>query len=203
MRHTRRADTLADYRVGGTWPDQCRPQGAIGTEAESGKSLGQHLELAGIEFGDVILFALDLGSGSWRGRSGWGQRRLGQGVACPLAFLHLVAEGERAGQRTLDRLHPAAARRRGRAANVDRRSRLPDAVEALLRVPVLTSHMNRKCSSAEQKPQMAGWRRTADASDPSRSIRADPDVPGTRHLLIGWSAARRPRPPPAAPGRGA
>ena len=24
---------------------------------------------------------------------------------------------------------------------------------------------------------MAGWRRTADASDPSRSIRADPDVP--------------------------
>jgi hypothetical protein len=67
------------------------------------------------------------------GKDGWGKA-----VACPLAFLHLVADGERAGQRTLDRLHAAAARRRGRAANVDRRSRLPDAVEALVRVPVLT-----------------------------------------------------------------
>jgi DNA replication protein DnaC len=51
-----------------------------------------------------------------------------------------------------------------------------------------------------------GWRvlfaRTSDL-DPSRSIRADPDVPGIRHLLIGWSAARRPRLPPAAPGGGA
>jgi hypothetical protein len=50
---------------------------------------------------------------------------------------------------------------------------------------------------------MAGWRRTADASDPSRSIRADPDVPAIRHSLIGWSAARSPRLPPAgASGRG-
>ena len=30
---------------------------------------------------------------------------------------------------------------------------------------------NRKCSPAEQKPQMAGWQRTTDASDPRRSIR--------------------------------
>jgi hypothetical protein len=41
--YTRRADTLTVYRAGGTWPDQCRPHGAIGTAAESGKSLGQHL----------------------------------------------------------------------------------------------------------------------------------------------------------------
>jgi len=54
---------------------------------------------------------------------------------------------------------------------------------------------------SEQKPQMAGWRRTADASDPSRSIRADPDVPEST-FTNRWSAARRPRLPPAGQGAG-
>jgi hypothetical protein len=61
-----------------------------------------------------------------------------QPVTWPLAFLHLVAESARAGPRTLDRLEAAAAQGRGLAAGGDKRSRLPDAVDALLRVPVLT-----------------------------------------------------------------
>ena len=40
--------------------------------------------------------------------------------------------------RELDRLEAAAEKGRGLAADCDRRSRLPDAVEALLRVPALT-----------------------------------------------------------------
>ena len=61
-----------------------------------------------------------------------------QPATWPLAFLHLVAEGARAGLRTLDRLEAAAAQGRGFAAGGDKRSRLPDAIDALLRVPVLT-----------------------------------------------------------------
>jgi hypothetical protein len=60
-----------------------------------------------------------------------------QPVTWPLAFLRLVAESARAGLRTLDRLE-AAAQGRGLAVGGDKRSRLPDAVAALLRVPVPT-----------------------------------------------------------------
>jgi hypothetical protein len=60
-----------------------------------------------------------------------------QPVTWPLAFLHLVAESARAGLRTLDRLEAAAAQGRGLASGGGKRSRLPDAVAALLRVPVL------------------------------------------------------------------
>jgi Fic family protein len=49
-----------------------------------------------------------------------------------------VAESARAGLRELDRLEAAAAKGRGLAADLDKRSRLPDAIEALLRTPVLT-----------------------------------------------------------------
>jgi hypothetical protein len=59
-------------------------------------------------------------------------------VTWPLAFLHLVAESARAGLRALDRLEAAAEQGRGLAADRDKRSRLPDAIEALLRTPVLT-----------------------------------------------------------------
>jgi hypothetical protein len=59
-------------------------------------------------------------------------------VTWPFAFLHLVAESARAGLRELDRLEAAAAKGRGLAADLDKRSRLPDAIEALLRTPVLT-----------------------------------------------------------------
>ena len=59
-------------------------------------------------------------------------------VTWPLAFLHLVAESARAALRELDRLEAAAEQGRGLAAAVDKRSRLPDAIEALLRTPVLT-----------------------------------------------------------------
>ena len=62
----------------------------------------------------------------------------GQPVTWPLAFLSLVAESARMGLRALDRLETAAEQGRALAAEVDQRSRLPDAVEALLRAPVLT-----------------------------------------------------------------
>ena len=59
-------------------------------------------------------------------------------VTWPLAFLHLVAESARAATRELDRLEAVAEQGRGLAAARDKRSRLPDAIEALLRTPVLT-----------------------------------------------------------------
>ena len=62
----------------------------------------------------------------------------GGNITWPVVFLHLVAEAARAGLRDLDRLVAAAERGRALTAKVDRRSRLPEAVEALLRVPVLT-----------------------------------------------------------------
>jgi hypothetical protein len=73
-------------------------------------------------------------------RSDVADRLLGRGmpVTWPIAFLHLVAEGARTGQRALDRLLVAAGKGRDLTASCDRRSRLPDAVDALLRAPVLT-----------------------------------------------------------------
>jgi hypothetical protein len=62
----------------------------------------------------------------------------GQPVTWPLAFLHLVAESARMGLRELDRLEAAAEQGRGVVAGSDKRSRLPDALDALLRVPALT-----------------------------------------------------------------
>ena len=59
----------------------------------------------------------------------------------PLAFLCLVAESARMGLRALDRLEMVAATGRGLAVAADRRSRLPDAIGALLRAPVLTLSM--------------------------------------------------------------
>jgi hypothetical protein len=65
--------------------------------------------------------------------AGWGRP-----VTWPFAFLHLVAEGARAGLRELDRLEAAAEAGRALAADRDTRSRLPDAIAALVRTPVLT-----------------------------------------------------------------
>ena len=59
--------------------------------------------------------------------------------AWPLAFLTLVAEAARAGTRELVRLRDAAAAGAELMVKVDPRSRLPDAVDAVLRAPVLTS----------------------------------------------------------------
>ena len=64
---------------------------------------------------------------------GWGRP-----VSWPVAFLHLVAESARMGLRELDRLNDAAEKGRGLVAGCDRRSRLPDAIDALLRTPALT-----------------------------------------------------------------
>lgn len=54
------------------------------------------------------------------------------------AFLYLVAEGARAGLRELNRLLAVAKQARARVTKADRRSRLPDAVNAALRTPALT-----------------------------------------------------------------
>ena len=62
----------------------------------------------------------------------------GRPVTWPLAFLHLVAESARMGLRELDRLEAAAEQGRGVVAGGDKRSRLPDALDALLRTPALT-----------------------------------------------------------------
>jgi hypothetical protein len=62
----------------------------------------------------------------------------GRPVTWPLAFLHLVAESARMALRELDRLETAAEQGRGVVAGGDKRSRLPDALDALLRVPALT-----------------------------------------------------------------
>ena len=66
--------------------------------------------------------------------AGWGGA-----VTWPVACLHLIAESARRGLRELDRLEAVAAAKGGdRLARSDRRSRLPDALDALLRAPVLT-----------------------------------------------------------------
>jgi hypothetical protein len=62
----------------------------------------------------------------------------GRAVPWPVTFLHLIAEGARAGLRDLDRLVAAAAQGRGLTAQADRRSRLSDALDAALRTPALT-----------------------------------------------------------------
>ena len=62
----------------------------------------------------------------------------GRPVTWPLAFLHLVAESARMGLRELDRLAAIAEQGRGVVAGSDKRSRLPDALDALLRAPALT-----------------------------------------------------------------
>jgi hypothetical protein len=61
-----------------------------------------------------------------------------RGVGWPVVFLHLVAESARSGLRELDRLVAVAEQARALAEKVDRRSRLPDAVDAVLRTAVLT-----------------------------------------------------------------
>ena len=62
----------------------------------------------------------------------------GRPVTWPLAFLHLVAESARMALRELDRLAAVAEKGRGVVAGGDKRSRLPDALDALLRTPALT-----------------------------------------------------------------
>ena len=61
----------------------------------------------------------------------------GRPVTWPLAFLHLVAESARMALRELDRLAAIAEKGRGVVAGGDKRSRLPDALDALLRAPAL------------------------------------------------------------------
>ena len=64
-------------------------------------------------------------------------------VTWPVAFLHLAAESARAGLRELDRLEAAAEKGRAVIAGCDERSRLPDAVDALLHTAALTPKRSR------------------------------------------------------------
>jgi len=60
-------------------------------------------------------------------------------AAWPAAFCRLAREAALAGLRELDRLERVAERGRAAAHGLDRRSRLPDALDAALRLPALTS----------------------------------------------------------------
>ena len=71
-------------------------------------------------------------------------------VSWPFAFLHLVAESARAGLRALDRLEAAAAQGRGLAAAVDKRSRLADAIDALVRTVLMPKALAGKLGIAPQ-----------------------------------------------------
>ena len=62
----------------------------------------------------------------------------GVGAAWPLAFCRLAREAALAGLRELGRLETAAERGRAATADLDRRSRLPDVLDAVLRTPALT-----------------------------------------------------------------
>ena len=62
----------------------------------------------------------------------------GPTTAWTWAFLHLVAEGARAGLRELDRLEALAGQGKRVLGRRDRRSRLPDALDAVLQAPALT-----------------------------------------------------------------
>jgi hypothetical protein len=62
----------------------------------------------------------------------------GDGETWEGVFLHLVAEGARAGLRDLSRLLQAEAAGAALTAGIDKRSRLGDVVDAALRVPALT-----------------------------------------------------------------
>jgi hypothetical protein len=64
---------------------------------------------------------------------GWGER-----VSWECAFFHLVTDSARMGLQTLERLQTMTEKARGLAVGLDKRARLPDAVDALLRTPVLT-----------------------------------------------------------------
>jgi hypothetical protein len=55
-----------------------------------------------------------------------------------LAFLHLLAEGARTAMRKVDQLLEVAERGRALITDCDRRSRLPAALNAVLRSAVLT-----------------------------------------------------------------
>ena len=59
-------------------------------------------------------------------------------VTWPVAFLHLVAESARAGLRELERARSRGRKGRAVIAGCDERSRLPDAVDALLHTAALT-----------------------------------------------------------------
>lgn len=60
-------------------------------------------------------------------------------AARPAAFCRFACEAALAGLRELDRLERAAERGKAAAGSLDRRSRLPDALNAALRTPALTS----------------------------------------------------------------
>ena len=62
----------------------------------------------------------------------------GTGAAWPAAFCHLARNAALAGLRELSRLETTAERGRTTTADLDRRSRLPDALDAALRTPTLT-----------------------------------------------------------------
>ena len=136
-------------------------------------------------------------------RSDAADRLVGRGrpVTWPLAFLHLVAESARMGLRELDRLEAAAEQGRGLAARADKRSRLPDAIDALLRVPVLTPKAlaaNARDRAADRDgaaPGTAG-EGAGQGGDGQGEFSRVRDVSGVRTVPTPWQTGQGMRFPP-------
>ena len=109
----------------------------------------------------------------------------GAGGGWVLAFLHLVTEGALAGLRELERLETLAEAAAGRIARCDRRSRLPDAFDAVLRVPALTPKALAGRLDLVPQTATALLRDLRTGRAGPRNYRT-PELPGVRGVTSRW-----------------
>ena len=98
-------------------------------------------------------------------------RLVGRGtrVTWTVAFLSLVVEGARAASRELDRLVAAAEQGRELVAACDARSRLPDAIDAALRISALDPEGARQAAPHRAADHHRAAARIADRSPDGRA----------------------------------
>jgi hypothetical protein len=119
-------------------------------------------------------------------------RRLGLGAApsWPATFLAMTAEAARAGLRELDRLEAAGAAGARLTAGLDRRSRLPEALAAVLRRPAVTA--KGLAASLDVTPQ-AALRLLAELAD-AGIVRESTGRRSFRAFAVAVHLGRQPRP---------
>ena len=119
-------------------------------------------------------------------------RRLGLGAApsWPATFLAMTAEAARAGLRELDRLEAAGAAGARLTAGLDRRSRLPEALAAVLRRPAVTA--KGLAASLDVTPQ-AALRLLAELAD-AGIVRESTGRRSFRAFAVAVHLGRPPRP---------